>query len=187
MLELKIDDVNGWDEANETFVYAKGQTLHLEHSLVSVSKWEKKWKVSFLRCLEKQQLNIEQTIDYVRCMTIDKNVNDLLYRYGLTNSHIAKVNEYLADPMTATYIPERPMQPGGRSGDTPTSEMIYYYMISYNIPVEFEKWPLNRLITLIKICEVKNNPSKNKMSAAELAKHNTRLNAERCAAMNTKG
>lgn len=187
MLELTIKDDELWDEENMRFIVIRGRTLRLEHSLVSISKWEKKWKKSFLKCLEKNDLNIEQTIDYIKCMTLDKNVDDSVYN-GLTNDHIQKVNEYISDPQTATHVPQRPEEmnkPRG-GGDVLTSEMIYFYMISYQIPVEFEKWPLNRLMTLIKICDIKNNPPK-KMSAAALAKRNTSINAARRAALNTKG
>lgn len=185
MLEITINGGELWDEENMQFIQIKGRTLRLEHSLVSISKWETKWKRSFLKALEQSTLTVEETIDYIKCMTIDRNVDPSVYD-GLTNDHIRQVNNYLADPMTATIIPERPNPNGGPKGDTPTSEMIYFWMISYQIPVEFEKWPLNRLITLIKICNVKNNPPK-KMSASDLAKHNTQLNAARRAAMGSKG
>lgn len=183
MLEIKIRSDELWDEALEVYVPIPEKTLRLEHSLVSISKWEMKWQKSFLKTLENGGLTVEQTIDYIKCMTIDRNVDPIVY-YGITDEHIRAVNDYLANPLTATHVPDRPNKKGG--GDTPTSEMLYFYMVSYQIPVEFEKWPLQRLITLIKICDIKNNPPKS-MSKAELAKRNTSINAARRAALNTKG
>ena len=180
MLEIEVPGKDLWDEINEEFIPVKGCTLQLEHSLVSLSKWESKWCKAFL---SKRDKTDEETLDYVRCMTITKNVDPRIYRI-LTDSNIRKINDYIASPMTATCFFDEKKALGSNS-DTITSELIYYWMIALNIPVEFEKWHLNRLITLIKICNVKNNPKK--MGKGELMRRNKAMNAARKKRLNTKG
>ena len=179
MLSITIPATEYYDEVNDSFVNIKEQVLTLEHSLVSISKWEAKWHVPFL---SSTSMTDEQTIDYIRCMTITKNVDPLVY-YGLTYENIKTVSEYIADPMTATTINEHSKAPGR---GIVTSEQIYYWMIALNIPYEFERWHLNRLLTLIKICNIENQP-KEKMSAGKLASRNRALNAARKKKFNTHG
>ena len=182
MLEITIPEQESWDEINQEFIYTKEQTLRLEHSLVSLSKWESKWHKSYFSKKEKTD---EETIDYIRCMTLTKNVDsDIYYHLGLFN--INKINEYIEDPMSATKIYDSDDSKGKIGGETVTSELIYYWMITLNIPVEFEKWHLNRLITLIKVCNMKNAPKK-KMSRSEIMKRNRELNKARRKQLNSKG
>ena len=180
MLQITIKDVDCFDEATETFVKIKGQTLKLEHSLVSISKWESKWKKPFL---SREGHTREETIDYVRFMTITQNVNPDLYKY-LSDENIKEVNAYIEDPMTATTF----SKPEGKGGSSKviTSEEVYYYMVACQIPWEAEKWHFNRLMTLIKICDEKNKPKK-KMRKGEIARRNRSLNAARRAKLGTKG
>lgn len=180
MLEINVPGVEFWDEVAEEFVVVKGCTLQLEHSLVSLSKWESKWCKAFL---SKREKTTEETIDYVRCMTLTKNVDPRIYTV-LTDSNIKQINDYIAAPMTATCFYDDKQSPGVKS-ETITSELIYYWMITLNIPVEFEKWHLNRLIALIKTCNVKNNPKK--MSKSEIMRRNRSLNASRKKQLHTKG
>lgn len=180
MLEINVPGVEFWDEVAEEFVVVKGCTLQLEHSLVSLSKWESKWCKAFL---SKHEKTTEETIDYVRCMTLTKNVDPRIYTV-LTDSNIKQINDYIAAPMTATCFYDDKQSPGVKS-ETITSELIYYWMITLNIPVEFEKWHLNRLIALIKTCNVKNNPKK--MSKSEIMRRNRSLNASRKKRLHTKG
>ena len=180
MLEINVPGVEFWDEVAEEFVVVKGCTLQLEHSLVSLSKWESKWCKAFL---SKREKTPEETIDYVRCMTLTKNVDPRIYTV-LTDSNIKQINDYIAAPMTATCFYDDKQSPGVKS-ETITSELIYYWMITLNIPVEFEKWHLNRLIALIKTCNVKNNPKK--MSKSEIMRRNRSLNASRKKQLHTKG
>lgn len=180
MLQITIPAVELWDERNQEFVSTKEQTLQLEHSLVSISKWESKWNKAFLSSKEK---SFEETVDYVRCMTITKNVDPSVYKF-LTNENIAEINQYIEAPMTATYFMESDNKKSG--SEKITSELIYYWMITLNIPVEFEKWHLNRLLTLVKVCNIKNSPSK-KMSKSEVMRRNAKLNAERRAQLHSKG
>lgn len=162
-----------WDEGKLEFATTGEQVLRLEHSLVSISKWESKWCKPFL---SKQEKTFEETIDYVRCMTLTQNVSQETY-YRLTNTHIKQINDYIEAPMTATWFSNE--TGGGKSnGEQITSELIYYWMIALNIPLECQKWHLNRLLTLIRICNIKNQPPK-KRSKKEIMSRNAALNAAR--------
>ena len=180
MLEITIPAIELWDEEKQEFINKKEQTLQLEHSLVSLSKWESKWCKSFLYTKEK---TFEETLDYIKCMTITQNISDDVYA-RLTNKNIEDINNYIAAPMTATVFYDNKNQ-GGKN-ETITAELIYYWMISLNIPFECQKWHLNKLITLIRVCNVKNTPPK-KMSKRELMSRNASLNAARRKQLNTRG
>ena len=181
MLQITIparDDL--WDEANGKFVTSKEQKLVLEHSLVSLSKWESKWCKPFL---SRQEKTTEETIDYIRCMTLTQNVNPKVYNF-LTDENIRDVNAYIEAPMTATWFSNS--NTGKQNQEQITAELVYYWMIALNIPFECQKWHLNRLLTLIRVCEVKNSPPK-KMSKREILSRNAALNAARRKQLNSKG
>lgn len=180
MLRITIPSQELWDERNNEFVYTKEQTLSLEHSLVSLSKWESKWCKAFLT---KKDKSLEETIDYVKCMTLTQNVDPEVYNY-LTAENLQQVNAYIEAPMTATYLSED--KQGGNSRETITAELIYYWMIAHNIPFECQKWHLNRLLMLIKVCVRKSHPPK-KMSQRELMARNRALNASRRQKHGTRG
>ena len=181
MLQITIPSRELWDESTNEFVITKEQTLQLEHSLISISKWESKWQKAFLT---KQEKTHEETIDYVKCMTLNQNVDPNVYNY-LTNDNIRQINAYIDSPMTATYFSEEKGGRGGR-GEQITSELIYYWMIALQIPFECQKWHLNRLLTLIRVCNIKNQPPK-KRSRREIMSRNAALNAARRKQLNTKG
>ena len=179
MLQITIPAMNDlWDERNQQFLSIKETTIQLEHSLLSISIWESKWNKSFINTKDKTE---EELIDYIKCMTITKNVDPNVY-VCLTAENIQEIVNYINVPMTATSIRDA----GKSSREIVTSELIYYWMISLNIPVKFEKWHLNRLITLIKVCSIKNQPPK-KMSRGEIMQRNAALNAARKKRLNTKG
>lgn len=180
MLRITVPSRELWDERTQEFVKTKEQTLQLEHSLVSLSKWESKWNKAFLA---KGDKTYEETIDYIKCMTLTQNVPPEVYNY-LTKENIRQINEYIDAPMTATYITEE--KSGKGKGEVVTSELIYYWMIALNIPFECQKWHLNRLITLVRVCNVKNSPPK-KRSKRDIASRNAALNAARKKQLNTKG
>ena len=180
MLEIIIPATEQWDEKNQEFITSKEQILRLEHSLVSLSKWESKWCKPFL---SRENKTMEETIDYIKCMTLTQNVDDHVYNL-LTIDNIKKVNEYISAPMTATTFNDSNKKGGGT--EIITSELIYYWMISLNIPFECQKWHLNKLVTLIKVCSIKNQPPK-KMSKKDIMSRNAALNAARRKQMNTKG
>lgn len=179
MLQITIPSYELFDENTNKIVFVKGRDLQLEHSLVSISKWESKWKKPFLGDTQKTR---EETIDYIRCMTLTQNVDPLVYR-GITYENIRQVNAYIEDSMTATTFKRAPKR---ASGGAVTSEIIYYWMISLEIPVEFQKWHLNRLLTLIRVCDEKSQPSK-KMSKRDVMSQYRSVNAARRARYGTRG
>lgn len=180
MLEITVPAVEMFDESKQEFVEAKEQTLQLEHSLVSLSKWESKWHKAFL---SKREKTFEETLDYIRCMAITKNVDPSVY-YRLSQENVNEINQYILDPMTATYIPEDLGVSG--QGDVVTSELIYYWMISLNIPQEYQKWHLNRLLALIKVCNMKNMPAK-KINKTDIMRRYTAINEARRKKLHTTG
>ena len=180
MLQIIIPGQELWDDANEEFTHSKDVTLMLEHSLVSLSKWESKWHKAFLG---KEEKTTEEIMDYIKCMTLTQNVNPEVYS-RLSSENLEQIKQYIEDPHTATTIYEDPNGPKNR--EKITSELIYYWMISLNIPVEFQKWHLNRLLTLIRVCNIKNSPPK-KMSQRQIMARNASLNAARKQRLNTKG
>jgi hypothetical protein len=179
MLEITIPDTELYDEEANEFVSVKGVVLRLEHSLVSISKWESNWKEPFL---SEKPKTIPQTIDYVRCMTIGQNIDPKAYD-ALTPEHINAVNEYIKESRTATTFSET-----GKSSrrDIITSELIYWWMAQFNIPMECQKWHLSRLLALIRIASIKNSPQKN-MSRHAVLSQNAALNAARRRARGSKG
>lgn len=181
MLHITVPALEFFDEIKQEFVNTKETTLVMEHSLISISKWEAKWKKSYF---SSEKTN-EEVLDYFRCMTIlPQKVDPIVYR-GLSKENIEKISEYINDPMTATTIKET-KQPRGRQ-EIVTSELVYYWMIAQQIPIEFEKWHINRLLTLIKVCAIKNDPHTKKMSKSAIMRQNRELNKARRARLGTKG
>lgn len=180
MLTITVPAAEMFDDRTQEFLTYSEQTLQLEHSLLSLSKWESKWCKPFLDSGEK---TIEETIDYIKCMTINKNVPDEVYS-RLSNANIQEINKYIEAPMTATTFYERDPKKGPK--EIVTSELIYYWMIALTIPMECQKWHLNKLLTLIRVCNIKNSPPK-KMSRREIMSRNAALNASRRSKLNTKG
>ena len=181
MLQLVVPMVpEMWDEANEVFIPPKTVTLQLEHSLVSLSKWESKWCKPFL---SNKGLTDEESLDYIKCMVISKNVNPEVFDH-FTKDNVKAVIDYINAPMTATTFSKE--SNGKTNKEIVTSELIYYWMIAYNIPSEYQKWHLNRLLTLIRVCGIKNAPPK-KMGKGEIMRNNAALNAARRAKLHSKG
>lgn len=180
MLVLNVGEVEALNEETNVFVMIGGTPIELEHSLVSVSKWESLWEKPFLT---QGQKTTEETIGYIKAMAIDPNLPPELFE-KLTEENLLAVNKYIEAKMTATWFRENPNQP--RSTEVITSELIYYWMIALNIPFECQHWHLNRLLTLIKVCNQKNQPAK-KMSRAEAAAQQRSLNAQRKAQLGTRG
>ena len=187
MLQLTIPAAvyEEFDEEKNEFIYttiSKEQTLQLEHSLVSLSKWESKYCKPFL---SKQEKTDEELLDYIKFMTITQNVKDETYERLLrTPGAVEKINEYIDTPMTATTFVEN--GPGKSNGEQVTAELIYYWMIALQIPPEYRKWHLNQLLTLIKVCNIKNQPPK-KMKKQDINARNAALNAARKKQLNIKG
>lgn len=181
MLEIRIDGKEFWNQEKEEFVNTKGITLRLEHSLISISKWEAKYKRPFISDGPK---TLQETYDYIAFMSLDRNVS-MTELEGITEEDYKKILDYIHDPMTATKITQNAKNKP-KSNHVLTSEEIYYDMTALNIPFECEKWHLNRLITLIQIASIKNEPPK-KMSKSEIYRQNAELNRARRAQHHSKG
>lgn len=179
MLELIIPGLELYNEETNEFTCYDDVKLELEHSLVSISKWESKWCKPFLDGKDK---TLDEIVDYVKCMTISDNIESDVYD-RLTEENLVVINEYIGRPMTATTFNNEKKSTGR---EIITSEIIYYWMVSFNIPFECQYWHLNRLLTLIKVCNVKNNPPK-KMSQKEILARNKALNDARKKELGTRG
>lgn len=178
MLQITVPGQELFDEKTNSFYVTKTHVLQLEHSLISVSKWEARWKKPFLGSDKKTS---EEIRDYIRCMTLNKDVDPFVYSC-LTYENEKAISDYINDPMTATTFRED----GKRSREIITSELIYYWMIALNIPESYQKWHLNRLMTLIRVCNIKNTPPK-KMSQRDIMAQNRALNQARRSAGHTRG
>jgi len=179
VLKLLIPGDEVFDEENSEFVMRDSIVLELEHSLVSLSKWESTWEKPFLG---NEKKTLKETIGYIEAMTLTPDVPPEVFS-RLTNAHFEQVNKYIEAKMTATWFNDKP---GPASREIITTELIYYWMVTLNIPFECETWHLNRLFTLIKVCNQKNSPPK-KMSRREVMERNRQLNAQRRAQLKTKG
>lgn len=176
MLEIDVATEESFDEERNKFVVTKSFRVKLEHSLVSASKWESFWKESIL---SKKDKTAQQTLSYVKFMILNDELPPGVFK-KLVENHLEEIKDYIADEMTATKLYNDPNVPQSR--EIVTTELIYYWMISLNIPVEFQYWHLNRLMTLIRTVNLKNTP-KRKMSAKERRD----LNKARRQQHNTRG
>lgn len=180
MLQITLP-VELWDEGKQEFVYLQGQTLELEHSLASLSKWESKMKKPFL---SKDRKTYDETLEYLKCMMLTPGVTEETYEY-LMRHKLPDIDAYINDPMTATTLPKN--RGGKGKPETITAELIYYWMSVAQLqsPI-YEHWHLNKLITLIGVWNVKNSPAK-KRSSDDILRDQMALNEERCKKLNSKG
>lgn len=186
-LIISVPQQELYDESTNTIIEVPPKKLVLEHSLVSISKWEAKWHKPYLphpNSTKKSAAKTKEELrDYVRCMTIGDNVDPMVYM-GLTRKNYATIEKYINDPMSATTINQTNQK---RGSDIVTSELIYYWMTALSIPFQpCEKWHLNRLLKLIEVCAIKNQPPK-KMSQRSIANRNHSLNAARRAKHHSRG
>lgn len=182
MLELEVPERELYDEVNNRFFVSKGAKLKLEHSLISISKWEEKYHIPFLHSEEKTK---EQILYYIKCMTMNQ-VDDDVYKY-LSSDIIRKIVEYIQDPHTATWFNEKVKEgQAKKKGEIVTAEIIYYWMIELGVPIEFQKWHLEKLLTLIKVIQIKRQKEE-KMSPKQAAMQRKMLNAQRRAKMHSRG
>ena len=172
-----------FNNETQTFLNLKETTFKIEHSLVAIAKWESKWHVAFLD--DNVEKTDEMIIDYIKCMTISQNVNPEIYDH-LPQETLKEINDYIGDPMTATTF-RNVNGSGPGSGEFITNEIVYYWMIAQNIPLECEKWHFNRLMTLIRVCSEKNQPDKKMMNRRDLLNQNKALNEARKKAMHSRG
>lgn len=180
MLTITIPGEESFNDDTAQFVYGPTTVLDLEHSLVSLSKWEAKWETPFLTS---SQMTDEQMLDYIRYMGVPQSLSPEQLKL-LRPQDLERINAYIGAKMTATWFSED--ESGRASREIITSEVIYYWMVSYSIPIECESWHLNRLITLIRVFNHKNAPEK-KTPAHDLAAQRRRINEERKKKYNTTG
>jgi hypothetical protein len=180
VLTIIVQGTEFFDEATNEFLNRDSFSLDLEHSLVSLSKWESKYETPFLG---KEEKTTEQVSQYIKFMAVTPNVPEEIWE-SLSQENILEINRYIDAKMTATWFSEQPGAPASK--DVITAELIYYWMITFQIPFECEYWHLNRLFTLIRVCNIKQAKPK-KMSRSEIAARNRELNAQRRKQFNTKG
>lgn len=178
-LEVPLEPAH-WDEEKEEFVIPTSKVLNLEHSLVSLSKWESRWCKPFF---SREEKTAEELLDYIQMMNVTPDVTPEVWN-NLTQENIHDIRAYIDAPMTATTFGQESRPTNSR--EIITSELIYYWMIALQIPFECQYWHLNRLLTLIRVCNVKNAPPK-KHSKGDLMRRNAALNAQRRARLNSKG
>lgn len=154
MLTITIPQRRFFVEETEEYLYMPAKTLKLEHSLLSVSKWESKWHKSYL---SSKEFTPEESMDYVRCMSLDPNVTTETIKQ-LTTENYEEIRAYIENPMTATTFRDDGKKHQKQS--IITSELIYHMMLQYGIPFECEKWHLNRLFTLLRVCDAKHSPTR---------------------------
>jgi len=180
MLTITVIGDELYDEITNEFTTVGDVVLQLEHSLISLSKWESKFEKPFLGRGEKTK---EEVFEYLKCMVLTEDVAPEVY-LRLSRENIQEINDYIDTKQSATTFSEHQKNSG--MGETITSELIYYWMVALNIPFECQYWHLNRLFSLIRVCGIKNSPPK-KMSARQIAERNRELNAQRKAMYNTTG
>jgi len=179
-LPIHIPEKELFDEGTGKFITVKETNIVLEHSLISISNWESKWHKPYL---SSEQKTPEEFISYLQCMCLTKNVNPNVF-YTFDAENLKKVAEYITNPMTATTFKRQDQK---KSREIITSELIYFWMTNFQIPFDpCEKWHINRLLTLIEIASIKNQPPK-KMGKREAAQQRAALNASRRAKYNTRG
>ena len=184
-LTITVPEQELYDDLSGRFVSTKKTVLKFEHSLRSIANWESKWHKPYLSTDKRTE---EETIDYLRCMCLTRDVSPDIFRIVASNRKLMlQVAEYVNNPMTATTIKRR----GGRqpSKEIITNELVYFWMSNFGIPFDpCENWHFNRLMTLIEIASIKNSdPKANKMSRSQMARERSALNAQRRAARHSKG
>ena len=179
-LSITIPGKELYDEETGLFITIKDTTVVMEHSLLSISKWESKWHKPYL---SREPKTNEENIDYLRCMCLTQGIDPKVF-LALDQRSAKAIGDYIADPMTATTIKHRDNRP---SREIITNEIIYYWMADLGIPFDpCQKWHFNHLMTLIQVAFAKQQPEK-KMSRKEMLAERKMLNSQRRAKYHTHG
>lgn len=181
MLEITIKEDEVYDEKSNRFVIIPERTFTLEHSLISISRWESKWKIPYFE----SEKTVEQELDYIKCMVVGSLKDVGLLKMLSAKNHM-EIRDYIGDPMTATTFVSHNPQKSKSKKEVMTSEVIYSHMFACGIDIECQKWHINRLLTLIKVCSLQNAP-KEKMSKKQTSEWNAAQNAARRAKHNSRG
>lgn len=177
-ITITVPSIELFDERTSTFISSKETTFKLKHSLYAISDWEGIWKKSFLETFEKN-MSYDEFFSYVECMCITPNVNPEIFK-ALTKENIQDIYKYMNDPACATTFVNRDPNAQMRKKEIVTAEIVYYWMFAQQIPKECEKWHFNKLMALIRVCSIKNDPHPKKMSKAEnMARHKSAVQAAR--------
>lgn len=182
MLKIHIPETESYSNEYNKFINVKATDVVLEHSLISISKWEAKYHKPFLD--NNKEKTHDELVDYIRFMSLTSNVDPNAFKV-IPRSEMDRILEYIKDPQSATTFADE--KNGRASREIITSELIYYWMVALQIPFECQKWHINRLLTLVKICNIKNDPKKNKMSRNDIYAQNKMLNAQRRAKLHSRG
>lgn len=180
MLEITTREDEFYDERADKFIQIPACTLTLEHSLISLAKWESRWHKPYFDGLAKSSA---EDLDYIKCMVIG-NVKDDHVFSTLSTENIYTIKEYINNPMTATTFQKKTS--GKNKKEVTTAETLYAHMFAHRIPMDCQKWHLNRLLTLLRVCDLQNAP-REKMSKKQTASWNAEQNAARRAKYNTRG
>lgn len=180
MLTIVIEGEESFNNEEQTFETLNDVVIELEHSLLSVSKWESKFQKPFLAAGKKTS---EELFEYLKAMVVTPSI-DLDVLYSCSQKNLDTIQEYIDSSQSATTFGVMPERQG--LGEVITSELIYYWIVAFKIPFECQTWHLNRLFALIRICNIKNSKPK-PMSRMELAQRNRELNAKRRAELGTTG
>jgi len=180
MLTIIIPEQENYDEATQKFVIAPSVTVQIEHSLASLSKWEGIWEKPFLSDVPKTS---KEAGSYIECMVVNTIPEGTLSR--LTSSDKSKISKHIEAKMTATWFSNIANRPPSR--EIITAEIIYFWLVTLTIPFDpCQDWHLNRLLALVKTCNLKNAPPK-KMNTSDAMARQRELNAQRQAQLQTKG
>lgn len=180
MIRIVIEGIEVFNDEDQTFDTIDGAVLDLEHSLISLSKWESKHQKPFLSSGERTR---EEVFDYLKAMIVTPNVDPDVLNH-CSPEDLESIQKYIDSTQSATTFGTMPERRG--PGEVITSELIYYWMVAYSIPSEYQYWHLNRLFALIRICNIKNSKP-TKVSRTEIAKRNREINEQRKAQYNTSG
>lgn len=160
--------------------------LRFEHSLVSLSEWEQEYEKPFYSSKTVDNRTEKEMVSYFEYMLISGIEYRPLVRLASPEQMLA-LTHYINKGSTATTVKEMAQKAG--PNETPTSELMYYWLVAFKIPFKpTDEWHLHRLLMLVKVCGAKSTPSgRNKVNKRELAMSMREINEQRLRDLGTKG